>query len=152
MNLIIQKLLQEVQLSDIHNMNFYRYKSNKGYTTLISVLIVGAIGTAIVISLLTLGISSSQTVDSYQKSARAKALANACLEEGMEKIREATLYTGTGGLSLGGYTCTYTVTSGGGQNRTIVSSATVDNVIRKVNVIIDSIEPSINVVIWQEVP
>lgn len=133
-------------------MNKKNYYNNRGYITLISVLVVGAVGVAISVSLLLLGLGSSRTSFSFQQSAQAKALANACIEEGMQQIRDSIPYTGTGNLSLGSGDCTYTVASQGAQNRTIVASGTVGNVIRKINVIIDAINPNITVVSWQEVP
>lgn len=124
----------------------------RGYITLISVLVVGAVSVAISVSLLLLGLGSSRTSFSFQQSGQAKALASACIEEGMQQIRDSVPYTGTGNLSLGSGACTYTVTSQGAQNRTIVASGTVGNVVRKINVMINAINPNIVVVSWQEVP
>ncbi|MCR4328496.1 MAG: hypothetical protein NUV53_03180 [Patescibacteria group bacterium] len=128
---------------------FIRHR--QGYITLISVLVVGAVGIAITISLILLGLSSSRTSFAVEQSNQAKALVNACVEEGMQQIRDATSFTGSGSLTLGQGVCSYTVTSQGGQNRTIVASSTVGTIIRKTKVIIDKINPTIQVVSWQEV-
>lgn len=122
-----------------------------GYITLISILVVGAIGVAITVSLILLGLGSSRTSFTVEQSAQAKALANACAEEALQQIRDSTPFTGSGNLTLGQGTCNYTVTSQGGQNRTITSSGTVGTIIRKVNVIINTINPTIAVTSWQEV-
>lgn len=134
-----------VLLYDNHNMN-------KGFITLISVLIVGAIGTAIAVSLILLGLSSSRTSFAIEQSNQAKALANSCAEEALQQIRDSTPYTGSGNLSFGQGTCSYTVTSQGGQNRTITASGTVGTIVRKVQVVINTITPLIGVVSWQELP
>lgn len=126
--------------------------NNQGFITLISVLIVGAVGTAIAVSLILLGIGSSRTSFAVEQSNQAKALANACAEEALQQIRDSTPYTGSGNLSLGQGDCSYTVTSQGGQNRTITASGTVGTIVRKVEVVIDTINPAIEIVSWKELP
>jgi len=127
------------------------YNSNGGYITLVSVLVVGAVGVAIATSLILLGLGSSRTSFAIEQSNQAKGIANACAEEALQQIRDSTPFTGSGNLTLGQGICTYAVTNQGGQNRTIVSSGTVGSMIRKVKIIIDKINPTIQVVSWQEV-
>lgn len=122
-----------------------------GYVTLISVLIIGAVGVAITTSLLMLGLGSSRTSFALEQSNQAKALANACMEEALQQIHDSIPFSGTGTLSLGMGSCTYTVTKQTGQNRTIVSTGTVGTIIRKVKVLLDKIIPNINITSWQEV-
>ena len=123
----------------------------KGFITLLSVLVVGAVGIAITLSLILLGLGSSRTSFAIEQSNQAKALANACAEEALQQIRDSTSFTGSGTLTLGQGTCTYTVTSQGAQNRTITSSGTVGTVVRKVTIIINNINPLITPTSWQEV-
>ena len=128
------------------------YTENRdGYATLMSVLVVGAIGIAITTSLLLLGIGSLRTSFSEDQSGQARAFANACAEEGLRQIRHTAAFTGTGNLSLGQGTCSYTVTSQGGENRTVTASGLVGTVTRKVKAIINAINPSLQTVSWQEV-
>ena len=126
-------------------------KSSAGFVTLLSVLVVAAVGVAIATSLLLLGVGSFRTSFAYTQSNQAKGLASACAEEALQQIRDATSFTGSGNLSLGQGTCSYTVTSQGGQNRTITASGTVGTIIRKTKVIINKITPLITVISWQEV-
>lgn len=123
----------------------------KGFITLISVLVVGAVGVAIALSLLLLGIGSSRTSLAIEQSSQAKALANACAEEALQQIRDSTPFTGSGNLTLGQGICVYTVTSQGAQNRTINVSGMVGTIIRKVKVVINKINPIITITSWQEV-
>lgn len=125
--------------------------THQGFITLISVLVVSAVGVAITLSMILLGLGSSRTSFAMEQSNQAKALANACAEEAMQQIRDSTPFTGTGNLTLGQGTCTYTVTNDGGQNRTITTSGTVGTIIRKDTVIINQINPTITVTSWQEV-
>lgn len=124
----------------------------RGFVALITVMIVGAIGVSVGLSLILLGLGSSRTSLSIEQSIQAKAMANACGEEALQKIRESTPFTGSGNLSLSGGTCTYTVASGGGQNRTISSTGVYGTITRKVAISVTTINPSIVISAWQEVP
>jgi len=122
----------------------------KGYIALITVLVIGAVGIAIATSLLLLGLGLSRTSFAIEQSNQAMALANACAEEALQQIRDATPFEGTNNLTLGQGNCTYTVTKQLGQNRTITASGTVGTVTRKVKITLDKITPSINITNWQE--
>jgi len=107
---------------------------NAGYITLISVLVVGAVGVAIVISLLQLGLGTSRTSFTFRQSSQARALAHACAEEALQQIHDNTAFTGQGAGS-----------------RTINASGLAGTVVRKEQVVINDISPLIQVVTWQEV-
>lgn len=126
-------------------------KNEKGYITLLSTLFLVAIGGVVAGSLILLGLGFSKTSFAQYQSNQAKALANACAEEALQQIRNLTAYTGSGNLTLGQGSCSYTVTSGGSENRTIISTGTALTVIRKVKIIISAINPTINITSWQEV-
>ncbi len=123
----------------------------KGFIALITVLVIGAVGVAITVSLLLLGLGSSRTSFSLEQSNQAKALANACAEEALQQIRDSIPFEGSGGLTSGQGSCSYTVTKLTGQNRTITASGTVGTIIRKVSIALDKIVPDINITSWQEV-
>lgn len=127
------------------------HKQTHGFITLISVLIVGVVGASIAVSVVLLGLASLRMGFSVEQTYQAKALANACVEEGLRQIRDSTSFTGSGGLTLGQGTCSYTVTSQGAQNRTIDASGTVDTTVRKVRVIINDILPVLTPTSWQEI-
>ena len=129
----------------------HRSNVNGGYVTLLSVLVVGAVGIAITLSLILLGLGSARSSLAYQHMHQAKALASACAEEALQKIRDSMSFTGSGNFAMGAGTCAYTVTSQGGQDRTITSAGVVNTITRKSRVIIDRINPTIRVVSWQEV-
>ncbi len=124
---------------------------NRGYITLISVLVFGAVGTAIALSVILLGLGSSRTSFAWEQSNQAKALANACAEEALQQIRNLTSYTGSGNLSLGQGVCDYIVTTQGGENRTITALGEVGTITRNVEVIINTIEPAIELTSWREI-
>ncbi len=122
-----------------------------GYITLLSILVVGAVGVAITTSLILLGLSSSRSSFALEQSYQAKAFANACAEEVLQQIRVSTSFTGSGSIMFQHGICEYTVTNTGGQNRTITASSTVGTIVKKVSVTIDTINPQINITAWQEV-
>lgn len=75
-------------------------KSQSAVTLLLSILVLGAIGLSITISMTLAGINRSQTSHEYEKKIRAQSLAIACTEEAFEQIRADNNFTGTGSLNL----------------------------------------------------
>ncbi len=121
----------------------------RGYITLLAVLIVGAIGTAIAVTILTLGIDASRAALTQQLAQAAKAAASACAEEALEQIRLNANYSGSGSLSFANSNCTYTVT--GGVSTTSAATGISGTVTRKVKVILSTVQPLLTPSSWQEV-
>ena len=140
-----------------HNSLFIIHNSAQGgFLTLISAMLVAAIGLSIAVSLLLLGIGQSRTSFGIEQSYQASQLAGACAEEALQKIYDSmnttpppppTVYTGTGTLTLGQGSCSYTVSNSGLK---ITASGTVGNVVRKNQLILSSVSP-ITITSWQEV-
>lgn len=128
-----------------------KYLNKNGYVALLSVIVVGAIAVTIAVTFLLVGIAWSQTSFDLERSNQAKALANACAEEALQQIRTSTPFIGSGNLNIGQGTCSYTVVSGGGQNRTINTSGLVGPMTRKVQINITAINPLIIISTWQEI-
>ena len=126
-------------------------QKSEGYVALITVLIVGAVSTAVSLALLVTGTDSQRSTLVTQQSIQARNLANACAEEALQQIHDDTAFTGTNNLTLGQGSCTYTVTNTGGSNRTIVASGTVDGIVRKNQVHATIGASSITITSWQEV-
>jgi hypothetical protein len=124
---------------------------HRGYVTLISVMVTGAVGAAIGISLILLGLGASRTGFADEQSGQANALANACAEEGIQQVRDSASFAGTGSLTLGTGTCGYTVVNQGGENRMITATGTVGTMVRKVQASINRMRPTIQIASWQEV-
>ena len=126
-------------------------KNKKGYIALISVLIVGAAGIAVTLSLLFLGTGANRTSFAFEQANQAKALANSCVEEALQQIRDSTLFVGNDNLAFDQGICAYTVVSQGSENRTIEAWGTVGTTIRRVKVVVQGINPLVEVVSWLEV-
>jgi hypothetical protein len=124
--------------------------NNSGYVTLISLLIIGAVGLSVTASLVLLSLGSSRTSFVLEQGNQARALANACAESALQQIWNADTYTGTGNLTLGQGTCAYAV-SGASVPKTITASGMVGTVVRKISITVDSLHPYVHIFSWQEV-
>ena len=133
-----------------HFMAQPAYATN-GYVILLSTLVVAAVSLTVVVALTLLSTDTHRTSLALLQSNQAKALANACAEQALEEIRQDDAYVGTDNLSLGQGTCTFVVTDLGGESRNIQASGTVSTVIRRVEIEIDQIYNTINIISWQEV-
>jgi hypothetical protein len=121
----------------------------RGYVALLAVLIVGAVATAIGVTLLIIGVDSQRSASVITRSIQARSLASTCAEQALQVIHDDTNYTGSGNLILAGGTCSYTVTNTGGATRSIALTGTMDTVLRRATVTI-TIGSSITVNSWSE--
>lgn len=125
--------------------------SQPGYITLMAVILLGAIGSATVVSVLLLGLNSSRSSFALEQSVQARSYVNSCGEYALEKIAENTNYTGSNTLTFPNGSCSYLVQTSGGSVRTISASSTVGNTVRKISLTTGSLSPTILLTSWQEV-
>ena len=135
-------------------------KQQKGFVTLLLVLVTGAIGIAISTSVILSGLSSSRNSFTISQSNQARALADTCAEIALEHLRDGTATIGGSGFTsnLDWGDCLYYIvppSPPSSESRTIytmnIAGKGAGNAIRKVRVIIDKIKPKINVTSWQEI-
>lgn len=131
--------------------NLFVVSHPKGMSTLLAVLLVTVVGSALVVSLLLLSVGFSKNILVLEPSAQARALATACSETALLQIRNNISFTGSATSTFFSGNCTYTVTNTGSQNRTITAEGNVRNVSRKVKVLLERINPTIRITYWQEV-
>jgi len=122
-----------------------------GFITLLSIVVVSGVGLAVILAISLAGVNSIKTSGDLVKSNQAKALANACAETALQEIRDSAGFLGSGNLSLGDNDCSYVVSNTGGENRRVESIGTAGDIVRKVKVLVDAINPQINITSWQEV-
>lgn len=125
--------------------------NSRGYVALMAVLVMGAISTVVALTLLTTGADSQRSTLVTQQSAQARNLAGSCAEEALQVVRDTSSYTGSGNLTFGAGSCTYTVTNTGGSARTVDATGTVNNVVRKVKLYVTINVSNISITSWQEV-
>lgn len=123
----------------------------QGYVALMSVLVLGAITTAVATTLVLMGADSQRETLVVQQSAQARSLADACAEEALQQIHDNTSFAATDDLFFSPGFCTYTVTSTGANTRTISITSTVGNIVRKITVYVTISASSISITSWQEV-
>jgi len=120
--------------------------------TLMSVLILGSVGAAVAVTLIVVGLSASKGSFLRMQSSQAKMIVGSCAEEAFAQIRASSTFTGTGSFASGSSTCVYAITNTGGTTRRIAATSTVGTVIRKLDISISTMNPTILISNWQEVP
>lgn len=124
--------------------------NSDGYITLMAVLLATVVGVSLITTMLTTSVSNTQTTIVHEYAHHARALADACIEAGLEELRVDVGFTGSGTLSIGQGFCEYTV-SDAGLDTEVIASSTVSGVVRRVRVVLDDLTPTPSVLSWEEV-
>jgi hypothetical protein len=122
----------------------------KGFSTLLIVIIIGSIVTGLILYIGTAGLWSVRGSIGDKNSMQADQIANACAELALESMRENNLFTGSSNSSIGASACNYDIINNGGDNRIIQVTGTVGNITRKIKITTDSFN-AINIVSWENV-
>lgn len=123
----------------------------RGYIALLSVIAIGVIGTAIMLSVMLQGINITKTNIAVEKAGQARVLASSCGEEALQKILETGTTSSSGNLTVASGTCSYTITSTTSQIIIVQSTGFVDTIVSKIKIIVATTTPSIVLSSWQEV-
>jgi len=127
-------------------------QSNSGYITLIGVLMVGAVGLAIALSMLWLGIGNTKAALASSQADDARASADYCAEMALLNLHTNLNYYGGETITNNGQTCNIvTVLGKGNRARTIEVTGTAGTIVRKVEIQVDRVRPQISLISWQEV-
>lgn len=124
-------------------------ETTKGYVSLISTLVIGAVVSVITVAILWMSSVSSHTSIVRGHGLSARALADACAEYALQQIRNSTSFSGGGTISIGDGSCSYVVSVGSGEARTISTTGDMDQSSIDLVIEIDSISPLINVTSWR---
>jgi hypothetical protein len=131
-------------------------KSNNGYIALMTVILMGAIVSAITVTLLTLSIVYNKNSITYMKQQTARNYSDSCAEEALRIIR-TKVYTGSGSLDINGDSvndCNYII-SGTQPNLTINTEnipSPADGPKRKLQIVTTAVLPKIIILSWNEIP
>lgn len=134
-----------------HFLYFKNSGVRRGYIALLSVIVVGAIGVAVLLSVMLSGISTSKTDFAVEQSGSAKVLASSCGEEALQKLLETGTTSISATTTIGSGVCSYTITNQGGQNITINAMAVIGTLTSKVKIVVATTTPAILLSSWQEV-
>lgn len=123
-----------------------------GYLTLVSVLVVGAVGVSVVVSVLLLSVGATQSSITVIQADQATALADACAERALQSLRENPAYGSGDTYTLGNGSCEIVAIQGSGTtNRTLQTTGTVSTITKRVEVEIATIASPMEITSWQEV-
>lgn len=128
-----------------------RIEGKGGYISLMSVIILGSLGVVVSTSVILLGLGSSRSGYAYDQSNSALSITEACIEEGLQKIRQDDSYTGSGELLFTIGTCTYTVEDIPNSQKRVSASGIMGESTHRIYVDTNSIRPQITLSNWQEV-
>lgn len=128
-------------------------RQENGYIAVMTVLILGAVATAIGITLLLTGTDAQRITLGEQQSRQARSLAIACGQEALQQVHDNIAFTANNtSMSLGQGSCRYSVGVSGGSARLISASGTVGGVTRKIQANVTINASTITVGNWQDMP
>lgn len=123
-----------------------------GYILLLSILIIGVICSAILSSTLLIGANTAQVTLVVQHSSQALSLAQGCAEYAMHRLRTSLMYAGSEILTYPTGSCEVLTIGGvGNTNRFICTESDVNNVVRRMEIVVKQILPQTTIYSWQEV-
>ena len=141
----------------MQNKNRYiahKQKRQKGgYIALISVVIVSGLMLIVAVGLSLRSMGDLDLSSAGESAARARALANACAEEAIVKLKGNLSYSGNETIIVDGSdSCTIvTVLGSGNTNRTIETQALVGLYTKKIQVSVLSLRPALVISSWAEI-
>lgn len=128
-------------------------KSRDGYTFLLSVLFAGAIATVVMGSIMLLSWRSMRNGEVMHQSNAALAEAMLCAEHALLSLHNNSYYSGDETLDHGddGECYILPVGGSGNENRTVCTEGMYRDSVRRTEVIIQRLLPSVRIFSWNEV-
>lgn len=126
-------------------------KIKNGFITILSIAMVGSLGLAVVLVVSMFSIGSVRSVKSIYSSYQAKNLADACAEIALQELRNSPSFSGSANLNLWGGNCNYQINDPVNSLREIRTVGEVNNYNKKIKILIDQIDPKINIISWLSV-
>lgn len=124
----------------------------KGFVTLLSVLILGAVGVVVVTNYLLINAENIIGIATIEESKQAKALVDTCAEYAINTLKTNLNYLGNETLSLSFGSCTISTISGtGNTSRSFQVTSTYLDQTRKLNIVISVVNPITSITTWQEI-
>lgn len=120
-------------------------KNKKGFIALIALMVVVTAGLTIGLAVSLVGIEELQISLAKSESAKARLVANACVEDGLEKLRR-NFVAFSDSLSIGEDSCIINVEVSG-SNAIVTATGTVDVYNQKIKVGVDN---TLTITSWQE--
>ena len=122
-----------------------RQQKPGGYIALIALLIIAAAGLTIAMAVSLSGVEELQSSFGGTQASIAKNLANTCIEDGLERLRN-DFVSYSGALSINSNSCIITIDVSG-SSATLTATGTADTYSQKIQVQVDN---NLDVITWQE--
>ncbi len=123
-----------------------------GYIFLLSVLFIGAISIAVSVSLILLGLAAGESGLSTRQSTQAWEYANTCAERALRSLRSDLTYAGNETFTFSSGSCDVRDVGGSGNtNRTVCTDGKSGQAIRRLEISIAQVYPSVTIATWREV-
>ncbi len=121
-------------------------KLNQGFIALTTALVLSVVFLSVGIGAAKIAISGGQESLTYYFSEKARILAESCAEYSLLKLQESIDYPGNETVVIGGETCEIQAVGGSGNtDRVVRTVSTVSGHILKIEVIISTIYPEIQI-------
>ncbi|MDD5751185.1 MAG: hypothetical protein PHS73_01540, partial [Candidatus Peribacteraceae bacterium] len=119
---------------------------------LLSVLMIGVIAMATMSSILLISIGILRSGFAFQQSVQSIALAHTCAESALRSLWEQSDYTGNESVALPEGECDILRVGGAGnENRSVCVEGRAGDTVRRFEIILQRILPSIQITSWTEV-
>lgn len=124
----------------------------KGYVFLLSVLIIGAIASEMVVTLMLLGLSAEQNGLSYLQSVQAEEYARSCAERAFRSLRNDLTYDGGEYITFTYGSCQIRHTGGSGNaDRVLCIEGITGRTTRRLQISLAKVFPRVEVTSWEMV-
>lgn len=127
------------------------FGNKQGYATLMTVVVLSAVGLVIVTTVSLVFFSTSRVVRSVDAQVQSRQLAHGCAELGLMELRNNDGYTGSSSSTINNETCFFEVNNVGGNNREVIASSTVQGSVYRVEVQVTNLIPLLTISSWEEV-
>lgn len=126
------------------------HSPSSGYITLISVIIVSAIGFAITLAILARGVGALSQSQSALAAVRARSNAVSCVERALYDIRFLPRGASSATFSWDNETCTYSYTENPTRIYTIEATGVSLDSTKRVKAVLDTTDYRMNVRYWDD--
>lgn len=127
-------------------------KHKKGYVLLISVIFLGSITLSLSLYFSWLASFKLRSGIDYEQAKQAEYLAELCAETALQKIwNDISFTTASTIIPFSSGECSYQVVNTGGASRYIYSTGTINEKVKKIQVIVDAVNSGVHVSSWKMV-
>lgn len=126
-------------------------KSKDGFSAFLIVLVIASIGVSVLTASSLLGIGFLHSSSIHGDAFKARYIADACAEEVLERTRRDGSFMSTGNIFIDAGECLYEIVDLGGGDRRIQVTATVKDVLRRLEITVSVAGPRVETADWREV-